>query len=200
MATEFSIKELTAKAFFDYVGPAFPTWWVKNKTAFVLPSLKNIRHTLNGQAGKGYFMTLTLEDSRGNRYALPNEPLVALSLRKTIKETATVGKTRKGTVKEYITTEDYNITLRGLCFDHDDKERYPAEQVQELVKLFDLNESLEVVDNAFFAQFGIGKIVLKDIAFDEMEGQEGMQKYTIKAVSDQDFYAELDERGSFLRS
>ncbi len=199
MTTEINIKELTAKAFFDYVGPAFPAWWGKNKTAFVLPSLSNIRASLSGQAGKGYFMTLTLADSNGTQYNFPNEPLVSLSLRKTIKETPTVGKYRKGTVKEYINTEDYNITLRGVCIDTENPNRYPAEQIQELNALFEKNEALEVVDNMFFAQFGIDKVVLKDIALAEMAGQEGVQKYTIKAVSDQDFYAELTERNAFLK-
>lgn len=199
MAVEFDIKELTAKAFFDYVGPAFPAWWAENKTAFALPSLNNIRQSLNGQAGKGYFMTLTLKDSNGTAYTLPNEPLVALSLKKTIKETATVGTHRRGTVKEYINTEDYNITLRGLCVEAENPDNYPAEQVQELVKLFEVNESLEVVDNLFFVQFGIDKLVLKNISFSDMVGKEGVQKYMIKAVSDQPFYAEITEKKKFTQ-
>ena len=45
-----------------------------------------------------------------------------------------------------------------------------------------------------FELFGIRKIVLKDIQFDEMVGEQGMQKFTITAVSDQDFYADLNEK------
>lgn len=198
MAT-IDIKELTAKAFFDYVGPAFPAWWSKNKTAFVLPSLQNISEALNSKGGRGYFMTLTLADSGGKKYTLPNEPLVSLSLRKTIKETATVGRYRRGTVKEYINTEDYDITLRGVCIDLDNPDSYPAEQVQHITKLFELNEALEVVGNMFLAQFGIGRIVLKEKTFEAMLGREGVQKYTLKAVSDQDFYADVNERDKFLK-
>ena len=33
-----------------------------------------------------------------------------------------------------------------------------------------------------------------------MEGKEGVQKYTIKAVSDMDFYAELDEKRTQLNN
>lgn len=193
---EFDIKELVAKAHFDYVGPAFPAWWGKNKKLFVLPNLNTITAELkNGTSS--YFMQLKLSYN-GETFTLPNEPLVGLALTKTIVETATVGKYRKGTVKEYITTEDYNITLRGVCFsqmDDDGYDDYPADQVRNLNTLFEINDALEVVDNKFFELFGIRKIVLKDIQFDEMVGQQGMQRYTITAVSDQDFYADLSELG-----
>lgn len=125
---------------------------------------------------------------------MPNEPLISLGLTKTIVETATVGKYRKGTVKEYICTEDYSITIKGVCIDLDDPEIYPADQVGLLNDLFDINDALEVESNPFLELFGIRKIVLKDIQFDEMIGEQGVQKYTITAVSDQDFYADLNEK------
>jgi len=193
---EFDIKELTARAFLDYVGPAFPQWWANNKTKFVLPSLSNISEARSN--GSQYFMTLKVADKSGEQTVFPNEPLVSFSLSKTIVETATVGKQRKGKVKEYITTEDWQITIRGLCVDPQNPDQYPTAQVQSLNKLFEKNESLEVIGNKLFTLFDIGNIVLKDISFEEMEGKEGIQKYTIKAVSDMDFYAELDEKRTQL--
>lgn len=190
---EFDVKELVAKAHFGYVGLPFPLWWGKNKKLFVLPNLKNIGSALKNGTST-YFMQVELS-YQGEKFTLPNEPLVGLTLAKTIIETATVGKLRKGTVKEYITTEDYQINLRGVCFDENDMESYPADQVDALNKLFEINDALEVENNPFFELFGIRKIVLKDIQFDEMAGQQGMQRYTIAAVSDQDFYADLSERG-----
>lgn len=133
---------------------------------------------------------------QGEQFVFPNEPLVTLSLAKTIVETATVGKERKGTVKEYITTEDYQITIRGVCVNEDVEARdeYPAQQVQELHRMFEINDSLELVNNPFLLLFDIKNIVLKEIEYEEMAGQQGLQKYTIKAVSDQDFYADLAEK------
>lgn len=139
-------------------------------------------------------MTLKVADKRGNIIQFPNEPLVDFSLSKTIVETATVGKYRRGKVKEYICTEDWEITIKGLCVDFEEPERYPAEQVQALNLLFEKNESLEVLNNKLFELFGIRNIVLKDIQFEAMQGQEGIQKYEISAVSDNDFYAELDDK------
>ncbi len=190
---EFNIKELISKAHFGHVALPFPSWVGSNTKPFALPNLKNITsELLNGSTA--YFMQVTLSH-QGENFTLPNEPLVGLSLAKTIVETATVGKLRKGTVKEYITTEDYQISFRGVCFDDDDMDVYPSDQVDALNRLFDINDALEVENNPFFELFGIRNIVLKDIQFDEMAGQQGMQRYTISAVSDQDFYADLSERG-----
>lgn len=188
---KFNFRELVSRAFFDYVGPSFPEWWAKNKSKFDLPDLKAIN--ANQLKGGKYFMTLKLS-YKGQQFVLPNEPIVSLGLTKTIVETATVGKYRKGTVKEYITTEDWSISIKGLCIDLENIEKYPADQVQDLNDLFEINDALEIESNPFFELFGIRKIVLKDIQFDEMVGEQGMQKFTITAVSDQDFYADLNEK------
>jgi hypothetical protein len=192
MANEINIRELTARAFFDYVGPQFPAWFQANKARFVLPSLKNISEAKS--TGGQYFMTLKVQDKEGTQTLFPNEPLVSFDLAKTIVETPTVGQSRKGTVKEYITTEDWQIVIQGLCINDDDRDAYPTDQVRALNRLFQRNEALEVQSNRLFTLFEISNIVLKDIKFEPMPGQEGIQKYEIKAVSDQDFFAELDEK------
>ena len=188
---EFDIKELIAKAHFDYVGPAFPKWWATNKTKFVLPSLSKIGAGL--LLGGQYFQTLKVA-YKGEQFVFPNEPLISLSIAKTIVETATVGKDRKGTVKEYINTEDYVLNIRGVCINPDYPDEYPTEQVQELQRLFEINDSVEVVSNLFLELFGIKNLVLKNIEWNEMAGQQGLQVYTVNAVSDADFYADLAEK------
>jgi len=192
---ELSIKELVAKAHFDYVGPAFPQWWGQNKTKFVLPSLMGIGSEV--LLGRPYFQTLKVSHN-GEQFVFPNEPLISLGLTKTIVETATVGKERKGTVKEYICTEDYTLSIKGICVNEnpEDRDKYPAEQVQELQRLFEINDSINVENNPFLELFGIRRLVFKSIDWDEMAGQQGLQKYTITAVSDQDFYADLSEKNA----
>lgn len=191
---EFDFKELVAKAHFDYVGPAFPSWWANNKTKFVLPSLNNITRELliNGR----YFQELTLSYG-GKKYKFPNEPLISLSLTKTIVRTATVGKYRRGTVKEYICTEDYQLTIRGVCVNEEveDRDEYPTEQVKMLHEVFyDIDDALKVEANLFLEQFGIENLVLLTFDLDEMAGEQGLQRYTMTAESDQPFYAELKEK------
>lgn len=189
MAT-FDFKELVAKAHFQYVGPAFPIWWQKNKTLFVLPSLKDIGFV---QPGQKYFTTLALS-YKGEVFNFPNEPLISFSLAKTIVQTPTVGRKRKGAVLEYITTENYRITIRGICINPEDVDSYPTDQVDLIKRMVDIDDALEVVANPFFELFGIRKLVIENIDWDEMAGQQSLQKYTISAISDQDFYADLKER------
>lgn len=190
---DFTVKELIQKAHFDHVGPAFPLWLNIKDLAPTLPNLQDVSNSLRN--GSPYFMTLKLRDNNGNVYELPNEPLISLSRTKRIKETAVLGGKRRGTVKEYITTNDYQLTIRGVCVDLNNKNKYPGAQVKTLVALDDLNEALAIIpDNLFIAQFGIGKIVIKSVAYDEMLGEPGMQRYVIKAISDEDFFADLNSK------
>lgn len=185
---EFDFKELVSKAFIDYVGPYYPTFALKNGLKEpVLPGLSTVSAIL--EKNQPYFMTLSL-GYKGKVYSFPNEPLISLSIKKTIVETATVGQDRKGTVKEYINTDDWNITIRGICIDID-KKIYPTDQVNEINAMYAVNDALDVMENKFFEIFDIRKIVLKDLKYEEMVGQPSIQKYTITAVSDEDFLAEI---------
>lgn len=197
---EYSIKELTALAHFSYIATPFPEFGVHDKYAMqrrvASYTNQNIYNVNEQQAlGKPYFMSLKVQSGK-EFTSFPNEPLISISLQKTIVETATVGEGRKGTVKEYICTEDYEIDIKGVIIG--DGNTYPGQEVEELNKLFLKNEALDIVDNSFFELFGIEKIVLKSIKFDEMMGQESLQKYTITAVSDEPFLAELTNRNKFL--
>jgi len=196
---EFDIKELVAKAHFDYVGPAFPAWWGNNKTKFVLPSLKNITREL--LLGGRYFQQISFSYN-SEIFQLPNEPLISMSLQKTIVETATVGTERIGTVKEYICTEDYQVFIRGVCVNEspDEREVYPSDQVEMIQKMFLINDRLNVVTNPFLELFSIRSVVLKSIDWEEMAGQQGLQKFTISAVSDNDFFADMTEKNILIQS
>jgi hypothetical protein len=188
---EFNIKQILIRAALDYVGPAFPEWYKKNQKKYGLPDLRGINS--RQLLGYKYFMTVKL-GYRGRVFTLPNEPLVSIGLTKTIVKTVTVGKYKKGTVKEYINTDDYAITIKGLCMDLVNIGLYPSDQVAELNDLTEINDAIDVVDNAFFELFGIRRLVIEDIQFDEMIGESGMQKYTIRALSDTDFFADLNEK------
>ena len=190
MAT-FNFRELTIRAHFDYVGPLFPAWVEENILPYVLPDLKDIIEGLKN--GKKYFTQLKLS-YKGQEFLLPNEPLISLSLTKTIVKTPTVGKKRRGKVKEYINTEDYQILIRGVCFDNDDVNNYPSNEVETINNLFEINDAVEVVDNRFLELFGIRKLVFESKEIEEMPGEQGLQKYTLRAEEDQDFFADLIDR------
>ncbi len=186
-----SIKELTALAHLSYIASPYPGF-DKKLSMFNLPDMNNIGNI----SGSPYFMQLSLKKQSGEIITLPNEPLVSISLQKTIVETATVGEARAGTVKEYICTEDFDIEIKGVCIGENGA--YPTEDIKAVKELFLVNEALEVQENLFFELFDIKKIVLKSFKLDEMVGQEGVQKYSINAVSDIPFFAELSERTKFI--
>jgi hypothetical protein len=188
---EFNIKELLIRASLDYIGPAFPLWWKKNQSRYKLPDLMGIN--TKQLLGSKYFMTLKVSHD-GQTFLFPNEPIVSIGMSKTIVKTATVGKKKKRSVKEYITTDDEVITIKGVCIDLKDPDKYPADQVQTIKNLFEINDAVEIEDNAFFELFGIRKIVLESLDWDEMIGESGMQKYTIKALGDDDFFADLNDK------
>lgn len=198
---EYSLRELTALAHFSYIGAPFPEFGGLGRAALqnriASYANQNIYNVNEQQAlGKPYFMSLRVQSGK-EITIFPNEPLVSISLQKTIVETATVGEGRKGTVKEFISAEDYVIDINGVIIGAGNV--YPAQEVKELSDLFNKNEALDVVGSLFFDLFGIQKIVLKSIRFDEMMGKESLQKYSISAVSDEPFFAELSNRNKFLQ-
>ncbi|MDX6187991.1 DUF6046 domain-containing protein [Flavobacterium sp. Fl-318] len=188
---EFNIKELLVRASLDYVGPVFPLWWKKNQSRYKLPDLLGVN--AKQLQGAKYFMTLKVSHGEDS-FLFPNEPIVSIGMSKTIVKTGTVGKKKKRSVKEYITTDDEAITIKGVCIDLSDPDKYPADQVKLINDLFEINDSIDIEDNAFFELFGIRKIVLESLDWDEMIGESGMQKYTIKALGDDDFFADLNEK------
>lgn len=198
---EYSIRELTALAHFSYIGTPFPEFAGSTKaglqnrvSAFSNLNIFNVNEQQS--LGRPYFMSLKVQSGK-EIINFPNEPLISISKQKTIVETATVGEGRKGTVKEFICAEDFEIDIKGVIIGMGGA--YPAAEVKALNELFDKNEALEVKNNLFFDLFGIQKIILKNIRFDEMMGQEALQKYTITAVSEEDFFAELTNRNKFLQ-
>lgn len=188
---EFNIKQLLVRASLDYIGPVFPLWWKKNKSRYSLPDLLGIN--AKQLLGAKYFMTLKVSYN-GEEFLFPNEPIVSIGMSKTIVKMATVGKKKKRSVKEYITTDDEVITIKGVCIDLSDPEKYPADQVKMINDLFEINEAVDIEDNAFFELFGIRKMVIESLDWDEMIGESGMQKYTIRALGDDDFFADLNEK------
>jgi hypothetical protein len=122
---------------------------------------------------------------------LPNEPSVAISGRKRIVETTVVGSTKKGSVKELIGTEDYQLTIRGIAITPKDFYAYPEDQVRELKKLYERNTSLEIT-SALTSLLGIYRVVITSIEFPEMIGIQHAQAYQITCISDEDFILEID--------
>ncbi len=152
-------------------------------TEFV--NMRNSLQAVNPLTGKAYFMPIRL-----GGVLLPNEPTIVITGRKNILETPLVGSTRKGTVKELISIEDYDITIRGIAINLKSKLVYPEDEVKGLNDLFNLNESLSI-ECALTNLFGIYRLVIKQVSFPEMRGVQHAQAFEFNCVSDEDFILEL---------
>lgn len=149
----------------------------------------NMRNSLsanNPATGVPFFMPIQL-----GGVLLPNEPSIIIVAKKNILETALVGSTRRGTVKELIAVEDYDITIRGIAINYQSKLVYPEDQVKSLHDLFLRNEALEI-QSALTNLFGVYRLVIKEATFPEMTGIQHAQAYEFKCVSDEDFILEID--------
>lgn len=133
-----------------------------------------------GLMGIEFFMPVAL-----NGYQLPLEPVISISGKKTIIETPLTGNTRRGTVKEIITTDDYEVKIRGIIINETAND-YPYTEVAKLRELFEKNEALTIV-NALTNLFEIKNIVIKSLDLPEMVGVQNAQAYTLSCVSDEDF-------------
>lgn len=182
MANEFNIRNLVAGVH-NYVGLPYPLLGIEDVD---LPNINRLGKAILGKdlIGRPFFMDCVIDGKR-----LPNEPLITITGRKNIVETIIVGSERKGTVKEFISAEDYAIKIEGVCIEPGVK-KYPVEQVQEIVDLCERNEALEF-ENELAELFRIRNIVIKDYGFGNMKGMPNSQSYYIMAVSNEDFYGEL---------
>lgn len=110
--------------------------------------------------------------------------VVNVSLQKEIVSTALVG--RKGSVKEYISDGDYQLSMSvGIVATGDGGEiidQYPERAVEQLRKILEIGEALEV-HSVFLELFGITHIVVTGFSAGQMT-QWNRQEIEITAVSD----------------
>lgn len=153
-------------------------------TEFV--NMRNSISASNPITGTPFFMPIQL-----GGILLPNEPTLVITARKNILETALVGSTRRGTVKELISVEDYEIVIRGVALNYKSRVVYPEDMVKELHELFQRNESLPV-SSALTNLLGIYRLVIRQLILPEMTGIQHAQAYEFQCVSDEDFILEID--------
>ena len=136
------------------------------------------------KGGVYYFMPVSFEHD-GNTWEF-DDAVVSVTAKKTIIETALVG--RRGTVKELISVDDYEIKLTAVISGDD----YPEQEVMDLVKLFKLNESVKMICAVtdYFLE-DEDKVIIKNLDFPAVEGVEDLQIITMTLVSDQNFELEI---------
>lgn len=136
---------------------------------------------------------ITPANSEGGGQAYPEykfnvDPLIDVQLPKRIVKTPIPGK--DGTVKEMMSADDHQITIKGLLVNNSGE--YPQAEKQELVNMLDLNASLEI-SSKFLNTFGISHLVVESYSFGSLEGFPDTLPFTIKCVSDRSDELYFDE-------
>lgn len=112
--------------------------------------------------------------------------LMNVNQTKIIPKTQIAGK--PGTVKEFISDGDFDISITGALITETTllnsfKNRYPREQIKTLFDLLKAQESVKVRAE-FLQQFEINSVVVEKYAFPQTKGNRDKQLFTIKMVSD----------------
>lgn len=147
-----------------------------------------VRNELNAKTSKGQSIFMPIQIGG---VLLPNEPTISFSKKKRIVETALVGSTRRGTVKELISSDDWEIVIRGVSVNHVSALYYPEDEVNALNELDAREEAMEI-NCALTQLLGIDRIVIKSFRLLEMVGVQHAQAYEFQCVSDDDFILNLD--------
>ena len=126
----------------------------------------------------------------GEGLLLINDATVNVSLQKEVVKTALVG--RAGTIKEYITDGDYQLSISvGIVAVDDDGricDQYPERAVAQLREIMERPEALEV-SSAFLDLFGISHIVVTGFSAKQMT-HSNRQVIEITALSDTEYVIE----------
>ena len=116
-------------------------------------------------------------------------PIVSFSLmnKKKIITTPVVG--RQGSVKELIGFEDVIIDLNGFVFS--ESQKYPHDEVIQLIELYERNEALEIKNN-IINNMGVTKVVIQSLNL-PVTKHINIQPFKMKLISDNEFEAILSE-------
>lgn len=147
-----------------------------------LMSNKGVKYYAKNTLGNLMFMPVTLTPTGGTDILLENT-VISLTCKKTIVETPLVA--RRGTVKEEISINDWDIDIKGIIVG---QKNYPESEVDKLKELFEANEALKI-NNVLTSIFlnGQEKVVVKSLELGDNRGMEHVQPFTMQLVSDTEF-------------
>ena len=130
--------------------------------------------------GRYYFMPVFFL-YKDKSYEIPNA-LISLTGKKTIVETPMVG--RKGSVKELINIDDYEISIQAIAQAKD----FPEAALTELNEIYTINESITLkcaLTDLFLDQDD--KVVIKSIDISDMKGTETFTVFKMELITDRSF-------------
>ncbi len=116
-------------------------------------------------------------------------PIISISSRKTIVETPLTE--RRGTVKELINIQDYEITIKGFIVAAANE--FPESEVITLRSVYEQNQALSIqspLTDIFLLRpdrNGSDQVVIRELTFPPVTGVKNVRPYELKMVSDEPF-------------
>lgn len=141
------------------------------------------------------------KDLQGNYYFLPvvfihsgkeyeiDYAMVSVVCKKNIVSTPLIG--RKGTVKELISEDDYQISIKGAVIGDD--YQFPEEKLDRIKELYSVNEAVELkcaLTDVFLSEGD--KVVITDISFPQSMQTEHTQVVEMQCITDRAFELIID--------
>jgi len=120
------------------------------------------------------------------RFEFPVATIVDFSRPKNIVKEKTIGG--KGSVKEIMGLDDWEISIRGIIVDDESRDAYKTAKQQQyaLDRLSEIAGSIKV-EGKIFAERYISHIVIETPKFSPVQGKPGLIQYEIQATSDEAF-------------
>lgn len=133
-----------------------------------------------GYLGKPVFCDMVLRKHSDGKGIQLLAVLADITQEKNIVTTVVQG--RDGSVKEYISDGDFQVSIRGALIGQTNT-AFPQAEVRALMNLLNAKEAINVVSD-YFRLFSIYDIVVTGYKFAQKEGFQNIQLFEISAVSD----------------
>jgi Domain of unknown function (DUF6046) len=146
--------------------------------------------------GQEYFMPVTLiypDNSNSSAGALKSwglpYPVISISSRKTIIETALTE--RRGTVKELVNIQDYEIVIKGFIISQGND--FPENEVTTLRSIYEQNGAISIqcpLTDIFLLRpdrSGSDQVVITELKLPVVKGIKNVKPYELHMISDEPF-------------
>lgn len=165
-----------------------------NVQGFILPSLGQNTQTASYPKQEIIRYDSNKRDSLGRPYFEPLEidglfipvALFKINAKKRLITTPIVG--RRGTVKEMIGAEDYQLNIQGMLINNEPL--YPEDELMQLIDIYEKNEPLEVKNKIIEYVCGGMKFIIESLSTQATK-HINVQPFTMRLVSDDEFDAML---------
>lgn len=131
--------------------------------------------------GTPIFETLALIDPvTKTRIEFDDAPMITVNKKNHIIKSKVQG--RSGSVKEFITEEDYIVNVRGVLVNHTGED-LPYDRINQINEIARLPQSIKV-ESKLLNLLGIHNLVIEELVFAEDANYTNVRPYQMKCLSD----------------